>query len=94
MALSFARERKRQNYMIAVFVVALLIIGVVIYQNFFRKQGIVVVPIIAEPAVRKAEIDFNALENPILSELQMFNVIMLAPEVESSVGKPNPFLPR
>jgi len=92
MAISFVKEEKKQKYLIVIFVIVVLIIGVVVYQNFFG--GNIVIPIVEEkPVAKKAEIDFNALENPILTQLQPFNEIMLTPEVEDLAGRTNPFLP-
>ena len=42
---------------------------------------------------KKAEINFMALENPILGILQQFEEIKLTSDVENSAGRPNPFLP-
>ncbi len=94
MAISFIKEQKKQKYLIAVFAIVLLIIGAVVYQNFFRGKTNIIIPDIAdEPVFKKAEINFEALENPILSQLQVFEEIKLTPEVENSVGRANPFLP-
>ncbi len=94
MAISFVKEQKKQQYLIAVFAVVILIIGVLVYQNFFSGKAGIIIPDVAEkPVARKAEINFIALENPILGLLQPFEEIKLTSEVEDSAGRPNPFLP-
>jgi len=94
MAISFVKEQKKQKYLIAVFAVVILIIGVFVYQNFFRGKANIIIPDVAEElTAKKAEINFMALENPILGILQQFEEIKLTSDVENSAGRPNPFLP-
>ncbi len=94
MAISFVKEQKKQKYLIAVFAVVILITGIVVYQNFFRGKNNVVITVVGEESMSsRAEINFEALENPILTQLQPFDEITLTPEVENSAGRKNPFLP-
>jgi hypothetical protein len=93
MAISFVREQKKHRYLLAIFAVVILITGVIVYQNFFRGKNNVVPVASKEPISSKVEINFRALENPILTQLQPFDEITLTPEVENLAGRKNPFLP-
>lgn len=88
MAITFIQKKEIQRYLILVFIVILLIITTIIWQGFFKKEK-PPSPEIFKPA-KKIEINFEVLKNPILEELQLFEVV--AP-FEEEIGRENPFIP-
>lgn len=88
MAISFIKEKRKQGYLVAVFGAVILIIVIVIYAGFFKKET-VLAP--AEPLFIKKtiSINFDILRNPVLKEFYSFEEI---PPYEGEKGRENPFL--
>lgn len=92
MAITFIEERKKQKYLIFIFIGILLVIFIVIWQGFLKKEKPVFIEEKKERAMifEKIKINFEVLDNPILKELQPFEKI---PSFEGEKGRKNPFLP-
>ncbi len=91
MAITFIEKRKRKTqYLVVVLIIVILITGVVLWRGFFARERSVLPPVEIETPTQKVEINFEALKNPILDELQPFEVI---PPFEGEVGRENPFRP-
>ncbi len=88
MAVKFIEQRKKQKYLILIFVAVLVITGLVLYFGFLKEEKTPVSTVASLP--REIEIDFKTLNNPFLKELKPFTKILL---FEGVVGKENPFLP-
>jgi len=90
MAIVFLEKTKKQRYLIIFFLALILIASFIVWRGFLIKEK----PpekVISKP-VRKIEIDFEVLKNPILKEFQpVEKMIPLGPEVE--IGRENPFVP-
>jgi hypothetical protein len=87
MAIVFFEERKRQQLLIPILIVVVTIAVAILWFGVIRegsKQPLVTVP------EKKIEINLSVLENPILSELELFKEI--AP-FDKEAGRENPFLP-
>lgn len=91
MAVKFLKERKKQRYLILSLAAIIVIIIVVVWYGYFKdkKPDIVPAPVTAA-SLKTIKINFEALENPFLQELQPFIVI---PDFEGEKGRENPFLP-
>jgi len=98
MAITFLEERKVQRRYILIFLLVILITGWVVWRGLFTKEQ-PVSPAGVLKQVKKVEIDFKILENPILQELQPFEEIKTYEEEISGgeaiekVGRENPFTP-
>lgn len=90
MAVKFIKERKKQRYLIMAFAVILVIVGIVLWLGYFKKEKPVPPPDSAAPHYREVRINFEILENPFLKESQSFEKI---PPFEDEKGRKNPFLP-
>jgi len=90
MAIAFIEERKKQKKLAYFLLAVILVICFVLWLGVLRKPraGEQVLPFL--PILRKAEVNFNVLENPTLKDLQPFKEI--AP-FEGKMGRGNPFLP-
>ena len=90
MAILFLEKTKKQRYLLIVFLIIILIFALIIWRGFFVKEK----PpekVIPKP-VKKIEIDFETLKNPILENFEpVEKIIPLGPEIE--IGRENPFLP-
>jgi len=90
MAILFLEKTKKQRYLLIVFLIVILIFALIIWRGFFVKEK----PpekVIPKP-VKKIEIDFETLKNPILENFEpVEKIIPLGPEIE--IGRENPFLP-
>lgn len=86
----FLEKTKKQRYLLIVFLIVILIFALIIWRGFFVKEK----PpekVIPKP-VKKIEIDFETLKNPILENFEpVEKIIPLGPEIE--IGRENPFLP-
>jgi len=90
MAIVFLEKTKRQEYLIYAFSILILIAVFILWKGYFAKEKIPE-EIILRP-VRKIEIDFEILENPLLKELQPIEKIIPL-EAEVKIGRENPFEP-
>lgn len=92
MAIKFVEAKKRQKYLILVFVAVALISAVVLWQGYFKKEE----PVSPTPGFffKEVKIDFGVLESPVLKELQSFEEISLEGllPLETNIGRENPFL--
>ncbi|MFH1462397.1 MAG: hypothetical protein ABIG08_01765 [bacterium] len=88
MAISFLQERKTQKNLILVFVAILLIIILIIWQGFLKKEssGPEVFPTIY---YKEIKIDFESLKSPLLEKFQQF--LEISPFSGDS-GRENPFI--
>lgn len=99
MAITFLEERKVQRRYILIFLLVILITGWVVWRGLFVKEQQQVFPAGVLKQVKKVEIDFKILENPILQGLQPFEEIktyeeeISGGEVTGKVGRENPFAP-
>jgi len=89
MPIKFVQEKKKQKYLILVFVAVLLIIGIVLWFGFFKKEPSVS-PVAFSVSLREIKIDFELLESSAFKELQPFGEIS---SFEEKTGRNNPFLP-
>lgn len=94
MAITFLEQRKRQQYMIPLLVLMLLITFFVIWYGVLKPQQPAVVTFTSEEtlpsALKKVEIDFNFLKNITSDKFQLFETI---PTFEKEAGRENPFIP-
>jgi hypothetical protein len=92
MPIKFVEEKKRQKYLILVFLAVALISAVVLWQGYFKKEE----PVSPTPGLsfREVKINFDVLESPVLKELQPFEEISLEGllPLEVNVGRENPFI--
>jgi hypothetical protein len=78
--------KKRQQYFLIILFIALFAGGI----WFLWPKVKPTLPAVPEPKREKLEINLQALENPILNELQPFEEIS---PLEEGIGRENPFLP-
>jgi len=89
MAINFFGTEKRQKYLIFVLIGLILVILILVWQNFGTKQKTPEVSTTETFQPTKVEINFELLKNPILQELQIFEEIQ---PFEGKIGRENPFL--
>lgn len=90
MAITFPKERKKQQYLIFVFIGVVLLVGWLI---FYKKPRVSLIPPPLAPEPEIIEIDFGVLQNPILQELEVPEEIPAPEEEGVEVGRENPFEP-
>lgn len=89
MPVTFVQQKKRQKYLISIFLIVLVITFFVLWLGFFRKEK-APSPEISLPAPREVKIKFELLESSALENLQPFERIS---PLEEEAGRENPFLP-
>lgn len=90
MAITFTQERKKQTYLILVFVLIIFSILLVVWWGFLKEKVVppsIILPVLISPT---KEIDWQTLKNPKLEELQPFEEIR---PLEEGIGRENPFIP-
>jgi hypothetical protein len=88
MAIIFLQERKRQQYLILVFIIVVLMTIGFFWFGVFQKpsiEGGIIIP----SAPKKIKIDLKVFENPVLKILEPFEEIPPFPE---EFGRENPFI--
>lgn len=100
MAIVFLQQKKIQKGLVLVFILALLITAIVVWQGFFGKEREVYTTETIIPFQKEVKIDFETLKNPILQKLQPFLEIKPIEEIPLVEGEPaeeggreNPFIP-
>jgi len=91
MALNFRQHKKKQNYLLWVSLVIIIITIAVLWFGVFR-DGDEAIETTFGPAslIKKIDVEFGVLENPFLDKLNPFEEIS---EFEGEIGRENPFLP-
>lgn len=88
MAITFLEKRRFQRNLLIIFSTVVLITFIVYWRGFLVRGT--PKPAIILPPVRKIEINYEALKNPLLDTLQ----VMEEPKpFEGQMGRENPFLP-
>lgn len=91
MAITFVEQRKKQKYLIWIFVLFSLATLIVVWFGFFRKKPLLyLTPQITVISPRQVQINFELLESDALKSLEQFEGI---PPLEGQKGRQNPFLP-
>ncbi len=91
MAITFLEKRKVQKRSIFILGIILLIVAIVIWQNFFVKEKLSF-PGEVSKSSKEIKINFEILESPILRALQPFEEIKPIEE-GTKIGRENPFIP-
>ncbi len=95
MAITFLQKKKIQRYLILVFIVVLLIIALILWLGFRKKEAPPSPEEVFKPK-REVKINFEILESSFLKELEPFEEIKPFEETklpEEEIGRENPFLP-
>lgn len=87
---TFTQQNKRNQILILLFFGVLFVTSVVLWQGFFKKGAVVLVPLPEALAQKKIEIRFDVLKGKELEELQIKPVSFPLPE---KIGRENPFVP-
>ena len=88
MTVKFIKQRKKQKYLILIFVAVISITGIVLWFGFLKEKK--KSASVAAITPREIKIDFEFLNDPFLKELKPF--IKVFP-FEGLIGRENPFLP-
>ena len=83
----FTLGGEKQKYLTWIFLILVLLLVVWFSRGFFIKPP---PPSPPPPQPKKVEINFEALKNPLLKDLNPFEEI---PIFEEEIGRENPFLP-
>ena len=89
MAVNFIKERKKQRYLIIGFGIMLVVISVILWSGYFKKEKPITFPV-STIHPKEIKINFEVLENLFLKELQPF--VEISPFVGEK-GRENPFIP-
>jgi len=89
MAVNFITERKKQKYLILVFIAMVVATGIVIWWGFFKEEEKLSKKEVIPP--RKINIDKEFLRGEFLKESKSYERI--PPLEEEKKGRENPFLP-
>ncbi len=89
---SLTEKRKYQKYLILVFVILVIVVGVIFYSDFFLEK-LKIEPKISLPPeyFPEIKIDFQVLKSPDLKSLEPFPELPSYPG-EDRIGKQNPFV--
>lgn len=90
MAITFIKEKKKQQYLIFVLIGIIGLISV--YFVFLKKPGVSPILLVPLPEPQKIEINFEVLEDPIFEEFQAPEEIPPLKDTEE-LGRENPFEP-
>ena len=93
MAITFSRGKKKQKYLIYVFIAIIIAGFLIIWLGFLKKPQTApeeVIPSEVSENLQKIEINFQILENPLFQNLKDFEKI---PDFDVQVGRVNPFIP-
>lgn len=90
MAITFIKEKKKQQYLIFVLIGLTGLIAV--YFVFLKRPRVSPILLVPLPEPRKIEINFEVLEDPIFEEFQVPEEIPPLKETEE-LGRENPFDP-
>ncbi|MDP3093940.1 MAG: hypothetical protein Q8N16_04300 [bacterium] len=88
MAIVFSENRKKQRYLILIFVVVALLTAGIFWFGVLRKPS-PELPAFSLPA-KGVNIDFSVFKKPILKDLELFEEI---PNFEGESYRENPFSP-
>ena len=97
MAITFLERRKLQRRYLIIFGLIILVTVLIFWRGFLVKEKPVFPGEI--PEMKRVNIDFKILENPILKGLRSFEEIApfkgaaVEEEMTGKVGRENPFLP-
>jgi len=97
MAITFLERRKLQRRYLIIFGLIILVTVLIFWRGFLVKEKPVFPGEI--PEMKRVNIDFKILENPILKELKPFEEIApfkgvtVEEEIIEKVGRENPFMP-
>lgn len=90
MAITFLEKRKRLRYLFPILAFVILVTLIVLWKGFFsKKESAQITPESFIQSAEKAEINFEALKNPLLEEFQPFKDIE---PFDGEVGRQNPFI--
>jgi len=89
MAITFLQAKKRQRYLIFILAFVALATLIIIWQGFFKKTEIHIVPI-SMPYAKKVIINWQILKDQRIIELQAFEETL---PFDGEVGRDNPFVP-
>ena len=90
MAIKYIEEkRKRQKYLIAVFVIVVIAIICVFWFGYYKKPE-KSAPSGPKVYYQKIKVDFSVLDNPLLKEMEIPEKIK---PFEGKKGRENPFSP-
>ena len=98
MAITFLEKRKTQRRYIIIFGLILLVTALVVWRSFLFKEKPISLEEVTKP-LKRVEIDFKILENPIFKTLQPFEGvapfrgIVVEGEIIEKIGRKNPFIP-
>lgn len=95
MAFTFIQQKKKQKYLVLIFIAVVGAILVVVWQGFLKEEKPVSPPITEALAPPKIEINWQILKDPRLGKLQPFEEIKPFEEItpEGEIGRENPFTP-
>lgn len=88
MAIVFSETKKKQQRLILVFAAVILATALVLWLGVFHKSPKPLLPL--PLPVKKITIDFSIFDQPILSQMQLFQEI---PAFDGQIERENPFLP-
>jgi len=94
MAITFAQQKRKQQYLLLVFAGLVLLILGIIWWGFLREVP-QAAPVTAPARPPEIQIDFQALSSPFLQEAEEFPHIPPFTPVATGeqIGRENPFLP-
>ena len=90
MAITFFEQRKKQRYLILALALIISLTLIVVWKGFLFKKPKPQPGAVEFPRPAEIKINFEALKNPILEELQPFEEIS---PFKEEAGRENPFLP-
>lgn len=92
MAITLTGKKKSQKNLVLVFLISMVVLFIILYYQFFSEEE--VLPVENEPyrTIKKINLDFGVLDNPLISKLEPFSDEPATPSQEE-VGRDNPFYP-
>lgn len=99
MAIVFIKQKKRQNVLIIVFALVIIISVIILWQGFFKEETPLFPGEVFLPPAKEIKIDFGVLEK--IKEFQPFPEIKPFEKIPATedepggieIGRENPFFP-
>jgi len=93
MSVDFVSEKKKQKYLIILFLIIVAISFLILWFGYLKEKGPVSVPVsmfVHNPYCPEIKIDFSVLRSASLKDLQPFEEFV---PFQGEKGRDNPFLP-
>ena len=90
MAITFLEQKKKQQKLLPILILAIIITSFVIWSGFLREEEEVILEEIIPEMFQRINIDFQFLQDFVSEDFEPFEE---TPVFEEQIGRENPFIP-